>query len=990
MLADNVPHNGFREILALTFTNNAAIEMKQRVLFFLKEIALGKQDKLELIRDNAGIDEETARSRAGALLDEILESYGDFRIGTIDSCATRLLRASALEFGIDPSFKVTLNKRAVLDAAFERISWNMDAGSEDARLFLNLLDMLSGERRFWLPYQSICEEVMRLHEFLAAQPEQLDTRDRFRELQEAERRAGDAFEIFVDSSLKTGLDLNARFRTLIEEFRRTGPSCFETRVIPRAESAINKGKHSAERYDAALALIEEPRDALLHAVTDWFVAAARTAYYPYVLAWRRLADELDVMRRSSGMLLLSDVYSLLYGRLSEGMIPGIYLKLGESYSHYLLDEFQDTSPIQWAAMRPLLEEALSRDGSLFIVGDTKQSIYSFRNADWRIMKSLERGEPFPSAPAWRVELPVNHRSGGAILEYVARVFEEVEADPEWGPAAAAGGLDRCRQTPLDEKAGAGHVEVLLAAADDSAEAGREQLLSIFRDCLGRGYKPGDIGVLARSNDDVINVSGWLNEAGIPFLSHSSLDARHRKTAGEMIALLRFLDSPVDDSAFACFLFGSIFEAHSASNGGPDQSGVESVLIDRRRAAPAVPLYTVFRSAWPDLWGAAFDPLFKAAGHVPPYDLLCEACRIFDVFNLFPEEEAVFSQLLEAAALLEQRGENAMSSLLDAAEDPMEEELWGIALPKGADAAALMTIHKAKGLDFPVTIVLLGESAPREPDFIPESGEDGLLLLKIRKKAWELSPSFASKREGELSRRRTDIMNQLYVALTRAENELYVIGRIKTGHDSGPLPPPLRFLKAADYGPDPAKRPKSPVDRAVEIVAAPMCHHGHSTSVIEMPASKFGYREQKRGEMAHAVLERIESVSGAAAEIVDRALELCNFSSAPRELLANVRQAVISFLERPEAGELLNADPGCLVYREQSMVDSAGGLFRVDRLHVWNDRLLVIDYKTGGDHDEEAYERQLRNYMALAAEIFPGRKTEGCIAYVDMGILRRIV
>ncbi len=125
------------------------------------------------------------------------------------------------------------------------------------------------------------------------------------------------------------------------------------------------------------------------------------------------------MKRHEGRIFIEDVNKRLAEYLESDIVPDVYFRLGEVIFHYLIDEFQDTSPIQWRNLLPLIENSLSQGGSLFVVGDTKQAIYGFRDADYRIMRGVEARNPFPSARHRVEELDTNYRSDGAVIAFSA-------------------------------------------------------------------------------------------------------------------------------------------------------------------------------------------------------------------------------------------------------------------------------------------------------------------------------------------------------------------------------------------------------------------------------------------------------------------------------------------------------------------------------------------------------------------------------------------
>jgi ATP-dependent exoDNAse (exonuclease V) beta subunit len=174
--------------------------------------------------------------------------------------------------------------------------------------------------------------------------------------------------------------------------------------------------------------------------------------------------------------------------MDAGIVPDIYFRLGDRIDHYLIDEFQDTSPIQWTNLRPLIEESLSRGGSFFVVGDTKQAIYGFRDADFRIMKGLEEGwERFPSAEIRVEELRKNYRSGEVLLDFVKRVFQ---SESEYTETAKLSGLNEFHQDVIADNKGAGYVEYVLLDKQADEEMDEDESADSGEDIRGTSSKNG--------------------------------------------------------------------------------------------------------------------------------------------------------------------------------------------------------------------------------------------------------------------------------------------------------------------------------------------------------------------------------------------------------------------------------------------------------------------------------------------------------------------
>ncbi len=377
----------------------------------------------------------------------------------------------------------------------------------------------------------------------------------------------------------------------------------DPRAIPPKANAINKGKTKKERESAGAC--EAELSGLLadynRSVALLAEARARDYFRPYALALAMIAETLESVKRTRGRLFIGDINKSIVRSLNQEVVPEIYFTLGDRIAHYLIDEFQDTSPIQWAALSVLAGNALAEGGTLFIVGDTKQSIYGFRGADWQIMMNLwEEKESFPSARRIPEHLRVNRRSGEKVVHYTRELFRKFE-DPEIAEAARRSGLLGFEQEALPDNKGLGVVEVVRFLKNPEEPPERRKILDIIASVRARGYRYNDIALLTPRNADVIEVSGWLNEAGIPFISHSSLDVRIQRVTTEMIALLQFLDSPIDDLSFATFVLGETFPASCRQAGCAIAHEEIEHFIHRARTFRHKPLYKVFQEEYPGQW-----------------------------------------------------------------------------------------------------------------------------------------------------------------------------------------------------------------------------------------------------------------------------------------------------------------------------------------------------------------------------------------------------
>ncbi|MGH2568992.1 MAG: UvrD-helicase domain-containing protein, partial [Bacteroidota bacterium] len=541
-----VPHNNLRNILAITFTKNAAAEMKERILETLKRAALGQEQALQELREVLPLDDHTLRDLAAMYVGLILDNYSDFQVSTIDSFITRVLKASAVELGLPPQFAVDFNTSVVLDEALDLFAREIAGDPAKQQLLSQLIDLITenqtGDARFlWNPYEKIVEEMHKLYRQLSAQTAEprggeLTIEESSGRIQILKREIVSRLKAIGELGTRPGLNISKLYATIIDRARAGDFDAVIGREL--GQKILNKPKGD---YDsAASAKIEELQSELLQLVVEYFHLKARSYYLPYLQAYRMLQHLIERVKRRHGAVYLGEANRALAQLLNEEIVPEIYFSLGEQMHHYLIDEFQDTAPVQWAVLRPLIEHSLSGAGSLFLVGDTKQSIYTFRGADWRIMRRMTERDEFPSVRTRKLPLTTNYRSSEAVVEFTKNVFHERVPAVIPRDVSDRSGLASYTQEVQPGKKGKGYVEVAVfehSGNDEEKSASakhppeQERLLRILNDCRSRGYRYGDIAILTPRNNHVVEVSRWLNEADIKFLSHSSLDIRTRKLTG---------------------------------------------------------------------------------------------------------------------------------------------------------------------------------------------------------------------------------------------------------------------------------------------------------------------------------------------------------------------------------------------------------------------------------------------------------------------------
>ena len=488
LLLKNWASNPYRHILAVTFTNKATGEMKARILRDLAELA--KTDP-----------------RARTLLTELLHDYGAFAISTIDRFFQQALKAFSREIGQYADYQVELDKDSLIAEAMDRI---LDSLTEDSGELLDwiresLSDTLEQGRRY-----RVDEGLLEIGRLLK--------NDEFRELADREGISGK--EAFGKERLKR---IRESCRAVIRDFSAR----VEAMGLPVAPGELIKmpGKRALKASPELAELFDEPYRIYCTAfILDGLLFQLGLAGEFY--------REFDALATEKNVLCLDESNTILRDIINGSDAPFVYEKMGVRFEHFLLDEFQDTSHIQWENFLPLLRESegKTQDGSL-IVGDVKQSIYRFRDSDWELLGS-EVEQEFPDAEVETMR--ENWRSSRTVVGFNARFFRYAAA--LLGLEDIYTGLD---QQVMREDAQEGTVRVDFC--EDQTAAILESIQAVRRN----GAQWSDIAVLVRNRKEGAAVASSLIGSGIPVISDDSLQLKGSPVVRRLVSLLSCYENPDD-------------------------------------------------------------------------------------------------------------------------------------------------------------------------------------------------------------------------------------------------------------------------------------------------------------------------------------------------------------------------------------------------------------------------------------------------------------
>jgi len=789
----------YRHILAVTFTNKATGEMKSRILKELDKLARtpeasGYHDDFVpgVFPDDHALS-QAARQRLGA----ILHDYSGFSVSTIDRFFQQTLKAFSREIGHFASYQVELDKPALVRESVDRI---MDSLTDD-KDHKSLIDWLIGSVRDGLSRG----ERFRLDEHLYEIAESLES-ESYRELV---RSAGlDEKTLYSHEHLSALIGACRQIvRDFNEELARSAGAVLELlqqRGIPSNELGVSTKKILELAETRPGAKVERPSDAFFAACDDpkkWFLAKTagrnlsavggdmepllsaltglfrdgkRYIVYRTALVIRgqlfalgitgEIRRALTELQQEKNVLSLDDSNDLLREIIDGSDAPFIYEKIGVRYRHFLLDEFQDTSIVQWNNFLPLLRESLASGGEDLVVGDVKQSIYRFRDSDWRLL-DREIGVEFSGNRSHEETLGSNHRTQPLIVSTCGDFFRFAADQLDRLHKGEKGIIRRLYrdviQVPKTRKAAFGEGLVEAAFCAEKEEEFEEILRQVRAYAGDEPGRYGEIAILVRGNKEGSEIAGRLIAEGIPVISDDALFVKSSVTVRRLVSQLALMLAPEEE-----------IPRSEPWNDGKTAVADSSLPENRHRRKQSVSGY-----------------MARKMGFAPPQDyqspLELAECLLRGLQHgdeaLFDGEIAYIQAFMDYLSEWSSRNGNDLAAFLE----HWKEADPRISPPEEGRAVRIMTIHKSKGLEFPLVILPFVENIelfkPGDLWCLPEVQgtqleglAQGAYQVRISEKSTETL--FSADYTRELLMQMIDNLNILYVAMTRPQCALSLIAQ----------------------------------------------------------------------------------------------------------------------------------------------------------------------------------------------------------------------
>ena len=812
------PYFGFQGILGVTFTKKATLELKQRILrelIRLGGVQAGEEItgiSKDVIMELSGLVGKTVEELSSELpplskhaVKQILEDYSHFNVRTIDSFFQEVLRSLRHEItgqSVSGSYQIELNVEEAVNLAIDNLKLEMDADTygEISKVVLTLQNSSIGKEKQVDPFKEIADiakhlingdEWEQMRDLLKVnsvpeiqrQIDQVihDTEKEFEKIVAIGQQLR-GYELYGWKGMINKMQSPEDIASGFAEGELTSEKVCKLKLIKRQQHLANIVNPLKSRVSK---LLDEDK------MRTYISACLLSDYLPYLSVLTEMVRAVEEYEHQNHLLLIPRVNQLLDQIIDGDDTPFVFDRVGVRLHHFVIDEFQDTSRLQWSNFRPLIDEARSSGHENFVVGDAKQSIYAFRGTDSsNFINLVDKSKTGSDNTSEVINLPNNWRSDERIISFNNEFFADIYNYNGYYTEEYATNLtklhetvyerDNVKQEVPDQKrgTGSGYIEISVLP-DNKNNEGIPDVETYLHDHLvnlfERGYKPGDIAILSRKNNQCEKVATWLTEWAAEeedradqyaFVSKSALSL----TSSIVVRLLRTL-------------------IRALSTASPQSRKLLRLMIQ-----------SYVQSSNPKSGTNSADQLYDSlmelsTAGLSVYEFLLRAINLLG--ELPVEEKLYVNSFIDLAYTYSRRSPDLSIRQFD---DWLEQYIDKAKVDMGSgdlDRINVLTIHQSKGLEFPVVILPFANWDIYSPnrskrdlrliripdkDYLDLSSDDvkpGIYLINMedgkRGLASSLSPIYEAEREALYM----EMLNLLYVAFTRAKSELYVFTKPKS-------------------------------------------------------------------------------------------------------------------------------------------------------------------------------------------------------------------
>ncbi len=992
-------HNdGFKQILAITFTNKAVGEMKIRILDTLKsfsdpEIISNPNGMFAAITTELNLKPTDVHLKSIALLNTIMHNYAAFDISTIDGFNHRLIRTFAHDLKIPINFEVELDTPTLLNQAVDSL---ISKAGTDAKLTKVLIDFAlekADDDKSWdvsRDFNSIAKLLINDNDLPHLDSIKHKTLEDFntlkaeliKKIKNQETLIKQLATNLLDVFKSNGLDAKSFSRgTLFNHFVKVSNFEFYKIYENKLADNIAQGNVYTKTLDSAKAQIIDQLlpeiEKVYHLIKDnvtslKFIKAVYKNVTPLSVL-NAINKELTTIKEDENKLLISEFNTLISKEIKNQPTPFIYERLGEKFRHYFIDEFQDTSQMQWENLVPLIENTLTgqnlkgEQGSTMLVGDAKQAIYRWRGGKAEQFLGLTKSDnPFPIEKEV-VRLEYNYRSFKQVIQFNNAFFNYL-SNTSFSSIDYSDLYKKANQIPVLSQEGFVNIQFLaLQKEDDVNELFPETVYETINKCLVNGYNLKDICILVRKKKEGVAIAEFLSEKGVRITSSETMLINNSEEVKLVINVFKLLINPNHLEVKI-----KVLDYIANTNNIQDKHAFFKANLN-------APLQDFFKSF--EQFSIFCNP--TALVQLSLFDL---AEQIVRSFKMTETSNAYIQYFLDIVLEFSQKQISDLPSFVDYYES--KKESLNIVSPSNQNAVQIMTIHKSKGLEFPVVIFpyahlnIYKEVEPKEWFPLDQEQFNGFTktLLNFNKDFEEFGTTGETIYNQHRSEQELDNINLLYVALTRPIEQLYIIskkenpvkGIITQNTYSGLL---TNYLidnslwndAQLEYSFGKVERESQHEDKVENTQETDqfisVSKLDHNIKII----TKSGYlwdTEQEnaieKGNLIHDIMSQIHTIEDVQ-QVIFGYIQQGSINKQQAQILTHTINGIIN---TPEVNPYFTNQ--YTIYNERDIITKTGNIIRPDRLAIKDNEAVIIDYKTGLSNPK--YQQQLEEYSDILKEM----------------------
>ncbi len=1068
--------DAYREILAVTFTNKATAEMKMRIISQLYGIANnceGSQGYLDAVKKKTGWNNDNViRERCATALRLLMHHYHDFHVQTIDAFFQRVLRNLAHELDLANSLRVSLNDKDVEDEAVDEMIQSLGPASKELKWITDYINTNIDDNKSWNVIgqikefgNNIFQDFYKKHR--TTLDEKLNDKKFFgaftarlrRQRDDAKKRISDSAQRILDKLDENGMNDPDVFSygtrgSILMTIRRVADGIFDgqptgSRIASAIDDAKKWAKKGSPQADSLIALadsclcnwLSEMEDTRHREWKNYESAVLTLRHLSQLRLLRAIGSTVDALNHDAGRFPLSETQMLLNEFIKDQDAPFIFEKIGTRLQHIMIDEFQDTSTVQWDNFKVLLKNCISeQDSHSLIVGDVKQSIYRWRNGDWRLINRFvgdgdrrdikDRNNGFADYLVNVTTLDRNYRSKGRIVNFNNKFF--VEAASQEGDRLRADGLkdedvdqllsaysDVVQDFNEDDVSGSVRITLLPSTNskkknndgdDDRTEEAvsyREKVigtvLDTVADMIGRGIATKKIAILVRANKEIPDIADAFAKddrlKDVRLVSDEAFRLDSSIAVNMIITAMRLMLRDDD----------SVARAELAKNYH------EYILKDGLTATKLIMSREQIDSQLPKEFVENIDELAAK----PVTDLVDKIIELFGLDTL-TDQSAYLCSFQDVLANFMQDGPSDIAAFLRQWDDTIHQNTIQ---SDEVNGIRLISIHKSKGLEFANVIIPFCDWQLEKTNTIwCETGSKGapydeLPVIPVDFSQKDMTGTvYEDDYREEHLQNVVDNLNLLYVAFTRAGENLVVIGKRKnpkakkskdakaTGSNRSELlenclkkvaeecgaelvipdddKEPIEFRYGEMYvnrdNEDKEKKKDNVFEQAPESRKINFCSYDLSHKTLDFKQSNDSYelingddatgddkyRYIKLGNVLHNIFAHIRTTADIEPQL--NAMEQEGVIYSEELDAARLRSSIERAMANPQVKDWFS--PGWQLYNECAIIEYDAEKkdlieHRPDRVMTDGHQWIVVDFKFGQRNDS-AYSEQVRGYINL--------------------------